>query len=68
MRTTIILDDDLLKRAHAISGKTERSELLHEALRALIEREAARRLARLAGSQPDAKDIPRRREALHGTR
>lgn len=68
MRTTITLDDELLARAHAISGKTERSELLHEALRALIEREAARRLARLAGSQPDAMDVPRRREEMHDPR
>ncbi|NML63461.1 type II toxin-antitoxin system VapB family antitoxin [Massilia sp. RP-1-19] len=61
MRTTVNLDDELLARAHDITGQTERGELLHEALRALIEREAARRLSRLSGSMPGAKDIPRRR-------
>lgn len=40
MRTTITLDDDLLAKALTIAGKTERNDLLHEALRALIEREA----------------------------
>ncbi|PRC92273.1 type II toxin-antitoxin system VapB family antitoxin [Solimicrobium silvestre] len=64
MRTTITLDDDLLARALEISGKTERTEVLHEALRALIAREAAKRLAQLAGSMPDAQDIPRRREEM----
>ena len=68
MRTTITLDDELLARAQDITGMTERGELLHEALRALIEREAARRLARLAGSQPDAKEIPRRRGVMHDPR
>ncbi|MES2075873.1 MAG: type II toxin-antitoxin system VapB family antitoxin [Pseudomonadota bacterium] len=62
MRTTLTLDDTLLARAHEVSGQTNRSALLHEALRALIEREAARNLARLAGSLPSAKNIPRRRE------
>ena len=65
MRTTVNLDDELLARALAITGQTERDELLHEALRALIEREAARRLSRLSGSMRDAKDIPRRRGELH---
>lgn len=48
MRTTVNLDDELLARAQDITGQTERGELLHEALRALIEREAARRLSRLS--------------------
>ncbi|KAF3998402.1 type II toxin-antitoxin system VapB family antitoxin [Glaciimonas immobilis] len=61
MRTTVNLDEELLARAQAITGETERGELLHEALRALIEREAARRLSRLSGSMPGAQDIPRRR-------
>ena len=68
MRTTINLDDALLARAQDITGYTERSELIREALQALIEREAARRLARLSGSLPNAKDIPRRREKKYDSR
>jgi Arc/MetJ family transcription regulator len=63
MRTTINLDDTLLERAQALSGVQERSALLREALTALIERESARRLAQLGGSQPDLSPIPRRRSA-----
>jgi Arc/MetJ family transcription regulator len=63
MRTTINLDDALLERAQALSGVQERSALLREALTALIERESARRLAQLGGSQPDLSPIPRRRSA-----
>ncbi|MEW6118880.1 MAG: type II toxin-antitoxin system VapB family antitoxin [Pseudomonadota bacterium] len=61
MRTTINLDETLLERAQTLSGVQERSALLREALTALIERESARRLARLGGSQPDLAAIPRRR-------
>ncbi|ODU32932.1 MAG: antitoxin [Thiobacillus sp. SCN 63-374] len=61
MRTTINLDDALLERAQALSGVTERSALLREALTALIQRESARRLARLGGSEPELKPVPRRR-------
>jgi Uncharacterized protein conserved in bacteria (DUF2191). len=63
MRTTVNLDDTLLERAQALSGVQERSALLREALTALIERESARRLAQLGGSQPDLGPIPRRRSA-----
>lgn len=61
MRTTINLDDALMERAQALSGVQERSALLREALTALIQRESARRLAQLGGSQPDLSPIPRRR-------
>jgi Arc/MetJ family transcription regulator len=61
MRTTIALDDDLVARAQAFTGLTERTALVREALKALIEREAARRLARLGGSEPDLEAAPRRR-------
>ena len=61
MRTTLALDDDLVMRAEALTGLHEKSALVREALRALIEREAARRLARLGGTEPDLADIPRRR-------
>lgn len=61
MRTTLALDDELLERAQAYTGLREKSALVREALRALIERESARRLARLGGSEPDLKIVPRRR-------
>lgn len=61
MRTTIALDDELVETARAYSGVKEKSALVREALTALIEREAARRLARLGGSDPDASAGPRRR-------
>ncbi|MFN2441477.1 MAG: type II toxin-antitoxin system VapB family antitoxin [Thermoanaerobaculia bacterium] len=61
MRTTINLDDDLLEEAHRVTGLRERTELVHEGLRALIAREKARRLARLAGSEPQLQAAPRRR-------
>jgi Arc/MetJ family transcription regulator len=61
MRTTINLDDDLITAAQRITGIQERTALLHEGLKALIARESARRLARLGGSEPDLRPIPRRR-------
>ena len=61
MRTTLAIDDELLAKAQAFTGLTEKSALVREALKALIEREAARRLARLGGTQPDASAAPRRR-------
>ncbi len=61
MRTTLALDDDLLAEAEALTGVKEKTALVREALRALIERESARRLARLGGSDPKAKAPPRRR-------
>ncbi len=59
MRVTFALDDDLLAQAQALTGLRETSALVREALKALIERVSARRLARLAGSQPDL-DVPTR--------
>jgi Arc/MetJ family transcription regulator len=61
MRTTLALDDELLADAEFYTGIREKSALVREALKALIEREAARRLARLGGSEPDLEKIPRRR-------
>jgi Arc/MetJ family transcription regulator len=60
MQTTITLDDELLARAEQLTGLYETSALVGEALKALIEREVARRLARLVGSMPDSKAPPRR--------
>jgi Arc/MetJ family transcription regulator len=64
MRTTVALDDGLVAKAQEYTGLTERSALLREALTALVQREAARRLAKLGGSQPNLKPIPRRRSAI----
>jgi metal-responsive CopG/Arc/MetJ family transcriptional regulator len=61
MRTTVNLDDALLDRARKLSGVSERSSLLREALEALIQRESARRLARLGGTEPRLRKPPRRR-------
>jgi Arc/MetJ family transcription regulator len=61
VRTTINLDDQLLGEAQRITGMKERTALIHEGLRALIERESARRLARLGGSEPGLRPVPRRR-------
>jgi len=61
MRTTLALDDELLADAEFYTGIREKSALVREALKALVEREAARRLARLGGSEPQLKPVPRRR-------
>ena len=61
MRTTVNLDDELLDQARRITGVEGRTVLIHEGLRALIERESARRLARLGGSEKRLRPIPRRR-------
>jgi Arc/MetJ family transcription regulator len=61
MRTTLALDDDLLAEAQRLTGTTEKTALVREALRALIERESARRLARLGASEPALHDVRRRR-------
>jgi Arc/MetJ family transcription regulator len=61
MRTTVNLDDKLLDEARRITGVKERTALIHEGLRALIERESSRQLARLGGSEPELEPIPRRR-------
>jgi Arc/MetJ family transcription regulator len=61
MRTTLALDDELVAKAQALTGLQEKSALVREALKALVQRESARRLARLGGSEPDLKSVPRRR-------
>ena len=64
MRTTIALDDELVATAQEFTGLKEKSALVREALKALIEREASRRMARLGGSEPGLKAPPRRRSAI----
>jgi Arc/MetJ family transcription regulator len=61
MRTTIALDDQLLAKTQAITGLRDKSAMVREGLKALIERESARRLARLGGSQPNLARSVRRR-------
>ena len=61
MRTTLALDDDLMAEAQRLTGTTEKAALVRQALRALIERESARRLAVLGGTEPGLTAPPRRR-------
>ena len=60
MRTTLALDDDLLAKAQALTGISEKTALVREALTALIQRESAKRLALLGGSEPQLGEVPRR--------
>jgi Arc/MetJ family transcription regulator len=61
MRTTVTLDDEMIAKATAYTGITDRSALIREALQALVAREAARRMIALGGSDPTASAAPRRR-------
>lgn len=61
MRTTIILDDELIEEAREATGIQGKTALIHAGLNALIAREASRRLAALNGTQPKLSPIPRRR-------
>jgi Arc/MetJ family transcription regulator len=60
MRTTLNIDDQLLSEAQRITGVKEKVALVREGLRALIERESARRLAKLGGSESQLQSVPRR--------
>jgi Arc/MetJ family transcription regulator len=60
---TVVLDDDLIEKAMSYTGLRKKSVLIREALVALVEREAARRLAGLGGSEPDLVAVPKRRSA-----
>jgi len=61
MRTTVALDDELVRTAQEFTGVAEKTALIREALKALIERESARRLASLGGTMPGLKKVSRRR-------
>jgi len=63
MRTTLNIDDDLLQRAQQLTGINEKTAIVRSGLEALIARESARRLAKLGGTDPELKEIPRRRSA-----
>lgn len=62
MRTTVNIDDELLAKATKLAGPMDRTTMLSEGLKAFIERESARRLARLGGTQPKLQAAPRRRQ------
>ena len=64
MRTTLNIDDNLYSLAVDLTGIHEKTALLREGLKALIERESARRLAQLGGSEPHIEDISRRQSEL----
>jgi Arc/MetJ family transcription regulator len=68
MRTTIALDDNLVNTARELTGVVEKTALVRAALRALIERESARRLAALGGIAPNFPDVPRRKVSKNGPR
>jgi Arc/MetJ family transcription regulator len=61
MRTTLDLDDALVTRAKFLTGQNDMAALVHEALTKLVERESARRLAQLGGTEPKLRRTPRRR-------
>ncbi|MBT8360865.1 MAG: type II toxin-antitoxin system VapB family antitoxin [Desulfobacterales bacterium] len=61
MRTTLNIDDQLLKKASSLTGVKEKTSLIHMGLEALIARESSKRLAALGGTETDVKPIPRRR-------
>jgi hypothetical protein len=61
MRTTLIIDADLLERARSLTGIQEKTALVRAGLEALIAREAGKRLAALGGTQPQLSRVPRRR-------
>jgi Arc/MetJ family transcription regulator len=61
MRTTLIIDDDLLGKARRLTGLSEKTAVIHAGLEALIARESARRLAALGGSDRSARLPARRR-------
>jgi Arc/MetJ family transcription regulator len=64
VRTTVNVDDDLLELAAKLAGPLDRSAVINEGLKALIQRESAKRLARLGGSQPKLMAAPRRRAGM----
>jgi len=61
MRTTLNIDDQILRKASKLTGISEKTALVRLGLEALIEQESAKRLAALGGSEKDLKDIPRRK-------
>jgi len=65
MRTTLNIDDDLLKKAARLSGILEKTSLVKLGVEALIAGESARRLADLGGPEKKLKNIRRRRSGIY---
>ena len=63
MRTTLNIDDDILKKASQLTGIKEKTALVRKGFEALIARESGKRLAKLGGTENDLRSIPRRRLA-----
>ena len=61
MRTTLNIDDQILKKASKLTGISEKTALVRLGLESLIALESAKRLALLGGSEKDLKQIPRRK-------
>jgi Arc/MetJ family transcription regulator len=61
MRTTININDEILKKASELTGITEKTHLVRLGLEALIALESSRRLARLGGTEKTLESIPRRK-------
>ena len=67
MRTTLTFDDDVYAKAQELTGITERSALINEALRSLVQREAARRLSLLGGTEEKLQVPARKRSVVTST-
>lgn len=65
MRTTLIIEDDLIEKASRLTGVKEKTSLVRLGLQALIARESGRRLAKLGGTEKKL-EIPRRRRTVEG--
>jgi hypothetical protein len=63
MRTTININDEILKRASDLTGIKEKTQLVRMGLESLIALESSKRLGRLGGTEKALKPIPRRRPA-----
>ncbi|HVP90295.1 MAG TPA: type II toxin-antitoxin system VapB family antitoxin [Terriglobales bacterium] len=63
MRTTINIDDEILKKASELTGVREKTSLVRMGLESLISLESGRRLARLGGTEKDLLPIPRRKSS-----
>ena len=68
MRSTLNLDEQLLRKAQKLTGITEKTALIHRGLEALIAQQSSKRLAALRGTEPRLGKIPRRRASRHGSR
>ena len=61
MRTTLNIEDSLLRHAAKLTGVKEKTSLVRLGLEALIAKESARRLAELGGTEKGLRPTRRRR-------